>query len=94
MPRLQQNKKLSKYIELPEEMVQRFELMDKIFIAPIVKVSQRYSIPIIYINPQNFASTWSKKIRNQGGIVFKFWDRPVNSLAKICEYAEYRRNHS
>ena len=34
-----------------------------------------------------------KKIREQGGIVFKFWDRPVNCLEKICNYAEYRRKH-
>ena len=65
--------------------------MDKILIAPAIKISHKYSIPIIYINPTSYSNTWSNKIREHGGIVSQFWDRPVNSLAKICDYAEYRR---
>ncbi len=94
MPLLQQNEKISPYIEFREDMADKINEMDKIFIVPTIKASQKYSIPIIYINPQNYACHWSKKIREHGGIVFQFWDRPVSALAKIIKYAEYRRNHS
>jgi acyl-CoA synthetase (NDP forming) len=88
----QKNAKLSQYIELREDMRERIGEMDKLLIPPAIKASQKYSIPIIYINSHSFSNEWSKKIREHNGIIFKFWDRPVNCLAKICEYAEYRRN--
>jgi acetyltransferase len=94
MPYLQQDEKLSTHIEFREDMADRIDDMDKIFIVPTIRASQKYSIPIIYINPQNYASHWSKKMREHGGIVFQFWDRPVSALAKIIEYAEYRRKQS
>jgi len=86
-----QNEKISKYIQLREDMVDRAGEMENFLIAPTIKDSQKYSIPIIYINPQSYADEWSNKIRAQGGIVHQFWDRPVNCLTKICDYAEYRR---
>jgi hypothetical protein len=85
MPLLQQNEKISPYIEFREDMADKINEMDKIFIVPTIKASQKYSIPIIYINPQNYACHWSKKIREHGGIVFQFWDRPVSALAKIIK---------
>jgi acyl-CoA synthetase (NDP forming) len=94
LPELMENDKISPYIEFREDMKERISEVDKLFIRPTIKLSQKHSIPIIYINPQSYNSQWSQKIRSHGGIVFKFWDRPVNCLAKICEYAEYRRNHS
>lgn len=94
MPALKENEKIGPYIELREDMAEKMDEMDKIFIAPTIKASQKFSVPIIYINPQNYACHWSKKIREHGGIVFQYWDRPVNALAKIIEYVEYSRNHS
>jgi acetyltransferase len=94
MPRMSQDEKIAPYVELREDITERMDEMDKIFITPVIKASQKYGVPIMYVNPQNYASYWSKKIRERGGIVFKFWDRPVNCLAKICKYSEYRRNHS
>lgn len=94
MPALQQNEKIGPYIDFREDMAERMDEMDKIFIAPTIKASQKFGVPIIYINPQNFASHWSKKIREHGGIVFQYWDRPVNALAKIIEYLEYKRTYS
>ncbi len=87
----QQNEKISQYIEFREDMAERVDEMDKLLIAPGIKLSQKYSIPIIYINPQGYGSEWSKKIRKYGGVAFRFWDRPVSCLAKICDYAKYRR---
>ncbi|MHA1914520.1 MAG: CoA-binding protein [Promethearchaeota archaeon] len=89
--RMDQNKKVSDYLKFPEEMAEGFDQMGKMLIAPAVKASQKYSVPIIYINPNSYANEWSKDIRDNGGIVFQFWDQPVNCLAKICDYAEYRR---
>ena len=64
--------------------------LEKILIPPTIEMSKKHSIPIFYINPQNYSSAWSKKIREQGAILFQLWDRPVRCLAKLCEYAEYR----
>jgi acyl-CoA synthetase (NDP forming) len=89
-----QNTRVSQYIELRGDMEERIGEMDTFLIPPTIKASHKYSIPVIYINPQSYANEWSKKIREHGGIVFQFWDRPVNALAKICEYAEYRRKKS
>ncbi len=85
---------LSKHLELREGFEDLLKDLEKIIITPTVKISQKYSVPIIYINNQALASPWSKKVRSAGGIIFKFWDRPVKALVKICEYAEYRRSHS
>jgi acyl-CoA synthetase (NDP forming) len=94
LPSFLENEKIAPYIEFREDMKEKMDEIDKLFIAPTIKLSQKYSIPIIYVNPQNYNCQWSQKIRSHGGIVFKFWDRPVNSIAKICEYAKYRRNHT
>lgn len=91
MVSMDQNEKISKYLQLREDMMDRAGEMENFLIAPAIKDSQKYSIPIIYINPQSYADEWSKKIREQGGIVHQFWDRPVNCLEKICNYAEFRR---
>ena len=68
--------------------------LEEILIPPLNELAKKYSIPIFYINPQNYSSSWSKKIRNKGAFLFQLWDRPVRCLAKLCEYAEYRRTHS
>ena len=86
---------VAEYIELPEQAIANdLNNMDKLFIAPTMKLSKKHSIPIYYINPQSYANEWSNEIRAYDANVFNLWDRPVNALAKICEYAEYRRNHS
>lgn len=87
----QQNNRVSQHIELRGDMRDMVSDMDKILIPPTIKTSQKYSVPVIYINPQSYANPWSKKIREHGGIVFQFWDRPVNCLEKICNYADHRR---
>ena len=85
---------LAKHLEQREGFDDLLKDLEKIIITPTVKISQKYSVPIIYINNQALASPWSKKVRKEGGVIFKFWDRPIKALAKICEYAEYQRTHS
>ncbi len=87
-----QNPKIAEHVKLREDMSNSFDELGDIFIAPTIKTSQKYGIPIIYINPQNNVSNWSEKIREHGGIIFKFWDRPVNRIAKICNYSAYLSN--
>ena len=65
--------------------------LEDMLVKPTVKLSKRLSIPIIYVNPENYSSPWSKRIRESGGILFQFWDRPVRALAKICDYVEFRK---
>lgn len=85
---------ISKYLEGREDFAEQLKILEKMIITPTVKNSQKYSVPVIYVNSQPYASPWSKKVRKEGGLIFKFWDRPVKTLAKICKYVEFRRNHS
>ncbi|MCK4781176.1 MAG: hypothetical protein KAT57_13335, partial [Candidatus Lokiarchaeota archaeon] len=65
------------------------ELVDKLaqkLLQPTMNNCQKYSIPILYINPMNFNTPWSKKLRKNGALLFTLWDRPVNAFAKVCEY--------
>jgi len=93
MSRFIENEKLASHVEIQHEMLEKVGDLDKIFITPTIKASKRFSIPVFYINPQEFSSQWSKKIRENGGILFKFWDAPINCAVKLCEYANFRRNH-
>ena len=77
------------HFKIREDMSESLDTIDQLFILPTIKTSHKFGVPVIYINPQDNASEWSQKIRDHGGIVFKFWDRPVNCIAKICKYSEY-----
>lgn len=92
------DEKIGPYVQPPpiagENPTKSFREMDNVFIAPIIKLSEKCEIPIYYINPQNYACDWSQRIRKQGGIVFKLWDAPVACLAKLCEYSEYLKSCS
>lgn len=87
---LLKNDRVAKHEEFPEEIKKDLPL-EQIFIVPILKEAKKYSIPIFYINPQNYNSPWSQKIRSTGAILFKYWDSPVRCLAKLCEYSEYKK---
>ena len=88
------NEKLAPYVEINHELLEKVESLEDLLVKPVLKASKRFSIPIFYINPENLNSQWSRKIRDSGAILFQYWDAPVNCAAKLCEYAEYRRNHS
>ena len=75
----------------PDEFV---ESLAQKLLQPTMKNCQKFSIPILYVNPMNFNSPWSKKLRKNGAILFTLWDRPVNALAKVCEYVEYKQKRS
>ncbi len=80
---------IAKYAEFdipPEE--EQDKLVSKL-LKPTLENSKKYSVPILYVNPMNFNSPWSKRLRKNGAILFKLWDRPVNALAKVCTYVEF-----
>jgi acetyltransferase len=86
--------KFERIAENAEFQHQPDEIIDNLaykLLQPTMVNSQKYSIPILYINPMNFNSPWSKRLRNNGALLFKLWDRPVNALAKVFEYVEYKR---
>jgi acyl-CoA synthetase (NDP forming) len=69
------------------------EVMDSLaqkLLLPTIKNSEKYSVPILYVNPMSFTSPWSKRLRKNGALLFTLWDRPVNALAKVYEYVKYK----
>ena len=88
--------KYEKIAKNAEFQHQSDELMDSLaqkLLLPTMKNSREYSIPILYVNPMSFSSPWSKRLRKNGALLFQLWDRPVNALAKVCEYTEYKQKH-
>jgi len=85
---LLENERIAKYENFPDQVKQDLPL-EKMLISPILKESKKYSVPILFINPQNYNSPWSKKVRSTGALLFKYWDNPVRAIVKICEYSQY-----
>lgn len=86
-----QNEKIAKWAEFQNQSEENMDKLAEQLIQPTKKNSQKYSVPIFYINPMSFTSPWSKRLRRNGALLFKLWDRPVNALAKVCEYVAYRQ---
>jgi len=85
-----QNPKIRENIEMNKAgAAQQKKDLTKLLIPPILQLSKENSIPVLYINPQNFASAWSKNIRDKGAILFQLWDRPVRCLGKLYTYVKY-----
>ncbi len=88
------NERIAHSIDMTQEFLKIKGNLEDILIRPTLKLSKRLSIPIIYINPENYSSPWSISIKECGGTLFQFWDRPVRVMAKICEYAAYKQKNS
>jgi acetyltransferase len=82
---------IAKHAEFQHQSDEIVDRLAQKLLLPTMKNSQNYSIPILYINPMNFNAPWSKKLRKYGATLFKLWDRPVNALAKVCEYVEFQK---
>ncbi len=85
------NEKIAKYAEFQNQSEEDMDNLAKKLLQPTMKNCQKYSVPILYINPMGFTSPWSKRLRKNGALLFKLWDRPVNALAKVCEYVNYKQ---
>jgi len=86
-----QNEKIAKWAEFQNQSEENMDKLAEQLLKPTMKNSQKYSVPIFYINPMSFTSPWSKRLRKNGALLFTLWDRPVNALAKVCEYIEYKQ---
>jgi acyl-CoA synthetase (NDP forming) len=84
-------KGIAKHAEFNHQPDEVIDALAKKLIQPTIKNSREYSVPILHISPMNFNTPWSKRLRENGAILFRLWDRPVNALAKICEYIEFKR---
>ncbi|MHA1457527.1 MAG: hypothetical protein ACTSR5_16395 [Promethearchaeota archaeon] len=84
------NAEIARNAEFPHLSDEKQDDLASKLLQPTLKNSQKYSIPILYVSPMRYDSPWSKRIRNNGAILFKFWDRPVNALAKVCEYVDFK----
>jgi len=90
---LLKHERVAKYENFPDQVKKDLPL-EKMLVSPLLKLSKKYSIPVFLINPQNYNSPWSKKIRSTGAILFQYWDRPVRCMAKLCEYSQYKKKIS
>ncbi|MFX1503422.1 MAG: CoA-binding protein, partial [Promethearchaeota archaeon] len=82
---------IAKHAEFQHQPDENIDKLAHKLVEPTMSNSQKYSVPILYVNPMSFNSPWSKKLRNNGALLFRLWDRPVNALAKVCEYVEFRK---
>lgn len=82
--------KIAKHADFQHQPVEVMDALAQKLLIPTMKNSEKYSIPILYVNPMSFTSPWSKRLRNNGALLFTLWDRPVNALAKVCEYVDYK----
>ena len=82
--------KISKYADFQHQTTEAMDRLAQKLLVPTMKNSEKYSIPILYVNPMSFTSPWSKRLRNNGALLFTLWDRPVNALAKVCKYVDYK----
>ena len=86
-----QNEKIAKWLEFQNQSDESLDKLAEQLLRPTMKNSQKYSVPIFYINPMSFTSPWSKRLRKNGALLFTLWDRPVNALAKVCEYIKHKQ---
>jgi acyl-CoA synthetase (NDP forming) len=84
--------KISKYAEFKHQPSEIMDSLAEKLLLPTLENSEKYSVPILYVNPMSFSSPWSKRMRKNGALLFRLWDRPVNALAKISKYIDFRNN--
>ncbi|MFX1478545.1 MAG: hypothetical protein ACFFCI_10495, partial [Promethearchaeota archaeon] len=82
--------KIAKHAEFTHQPDEVMDSLAQKLLQPTMKNSIKYSIPILYVNPMSFSSPWSRRLRKNGAMLFRLWDRPVNALTKVCEYVNYK----
>ena len=88
------NEKIAAHADFQKQDQEKSAELAKKLILPTIENSKKYSVPIFHISPQNLNSPWSKKLRKNGAMLFKLWDRPIGVITKACKYAEFKRKHS
>jgi acetyltransferase len=84
--------RIAKYAEFTNQPDEIIDSLAKKLVIPTVQNSKKYQVPILHVSPMPFNSPWSKRLRDNGFLLFRLWDRPVNALAKVCEYVDFKKN--
>lgn len=82
--------KIKNHAEFKEQDPVQSDALAKKLVQPTIENAKKYSVPIFHISPQNFNSPWSKRLRQNGAILFRFWDRPIPLIKKLCDYSEFK----
>ncbi|MFX1589210.1 MAG: acetate--CoA ligase family protein [Promethearchaeota archaeon] len=82
-------KEIARHAEFNHQPEEVIDALAKKLVQPTIQNAKKYSVPILHVSPMNFNTPWSKRLRENGAILFRLWDRPVNALAKICNYIEF-----
>jgi len=75
--------KIAKYAEFTKQPSEVIDSLAKKLVVPTVQNSRKYQVPILHVSPMPLNSPWSKRLRDNGFLLFRLWDRPVNALAKV-----------
>jgi acetyltransferase len=86
--------RIAKHADFKNQTPEIIDSLAKKLVIPTVQNSHKYQIPILHVSPMPFNSPWSTRLRNNGFLLFRLWDRPVNALAKVCEYISYKQKIS
>ncbi|MHA2087330.1 MAG: CoA-binding protein, partial [Promethearchaeota archaeon] len=84
------NDRIAPYAEFKHQPEEVIDALVQKLILPTIENSKKYSIPILYVNPMSFTSAWSIRLRKNGVMLFQLWDRPINALAKVYEYVDFK----
>ncbi|MFX1266506.1 MAG: acetate--CoA ligase family protein [Promethearchaeota archaeon] len=87
-------KEIARHAEFNHQPDEVIDALAKKLVQPTIQNAKKYSVPILHISPMNFNTPWSKRLRENGAILFRLWDRPVNALAKICEYFDFKQKQT
>ncbi len=82
---------IAKHAEFSEQDPKKSDKLAEKLVRPTIENAKRYSVPIFHISPQNYNSPWSKRLRQNGAMLFRLWDRPIPMIKKLCDYAEFRQ---
>jgi acyl-CoA synthetase (NDP forming) len=68
------------------------DLMDRMILEPILRLMQKYSIPVFYAGPFPYKYPWYQKFISHDVPIFELWDHPTKCLAVLTRYACLKKN--
>lgn len=84
--------KIAEHAEFQNQPDELIDSLAKKLVLPTINNSKKYGIPMLHVSPMPFNSPWSTRLRENGFLLFRLWDRPVNALAKVYEYVKFKKS--
>lgn len=81
-------------MEISEDVKMVKHLIDRSVLKPILKLMQKYSIPVFYAGPFPFRFPWFQKFISYDIPIFELWDYTTACLEILAKYSEFRRKRS